>query len=147
LILNATDDDLTEENSMVHYRFLQPVNGFKIHSNTGILLINETALSKPVPKEIELVIIAEDSGKPSLSTMCSVMIHFNKLKTNLVEREYKISVKENVSKGTNLLKVTDIDMPDNTKIIDDECGCFEIYKGKLIVIKELDREKKERYIA
>ncbi|XP_011502737.1 PREDICTED: protein dachsous [Ceratosolen solmsi marchali] len=146
LIVNATDDDLTEENNKIHYRLHHPEKGFKMEATTGVLIINETALSKPMINEIELAIIAEDSGKPSLSTMCSVIVRFNTLKNGQLGKEYKILIKENVTKGTNLLQISDINLPKNSMISGDDIGLFEISMGKLIVTKSLDREEKDSYI-
>ena len=120
------------------------MKGFVVHSIDGILRVNRSALSLPLPKEIELVIIAEDSGKPSLSAMCSVVVRMNGLKTNLPGRDHKISINENASRGTTLMKLSDIDLLDGTIIFGDEEGVFEVLRGKLIIAKQLDREVKER---
>ncbi|KAJ8676739.1 hypothetical protein QAD02_012526 [Eretmocerus hayati] len=146
LVVNATDKDLTRENNIVQYRLLNPMKGFTIHPLDGILSVNLTALLKPVSKEIDLTIIAEDSGKPQLSDTCSVVVRLNGLKSNIPEREYKISIREDTTKGTSLMKLDDIDLLDGMIVTGDEDENFEIIQGNLILAKTLDRETKDRYV-
>ena len=145
LIVNATDNDLTKENNAIHYHILSPIKGFTLHSESGILIVNRTALSNPLPKEIELAIMAEDTGKPSLSAVCLVVVRLNALKSNLPGREYKVFIRENATEGTILMKLADVDLLDGIIVAGDESGFFEISRGELILAKTLDREIKDRY--
>ncbi|XP_072754595.1 protein dachsous isoform X1 [Anoplolepis gracilipes] len=146
LTVNATDDDLTEENSRIRYYLLRSVKGFSVHPVTGVLTVNRTAIARPIPKEMDLAIVAEDYGKPPASSICSVVVRLSSLKNALPGREYKITVKENSSKGTTLMKLSEVDLLDGVIVAGDDSGAFEISRGRLILSKTLDRETKDRYV-
>ncbi|XP_018368826.1 PREDICTED: protein dachsous [Trachymyrmex cornetzi] len=146
LTVNATDDDLSEENSRVRYYLLRPVKGFSVDPVTGVLTVNHTAISRPIPKEMDLAIVAEDHGKPAASSVCSVVVRFSSLKSALPGREYNFMVKESVPKGTTLMKLSDVDLLDGAIIAGDDSGTFEISKDRLILSKTLDRETRDRYM-
>ena len=143
-MVNATDDDLLEENSRVRYYLLRPVKGFSVDPVTGVLTVNHTAISRPIPKEMDLAIVAEDHGKPAASSVCSVVVRFSSLKSALPGREYNFMVKESVPKGTTLMKLSDVDLLDGAIIAGDDSGTFEISKDRLILSKMLDRETRDR---
>ncbi|CAD6220367.1 GSCOCG00005022001-RA-CDS [Cotesia congregata] len=145
LAVNATDEDLLEANNVVHYHLLSPVKGFSINSETGVITANRTALSRPVPKEIELIVVAQDSGKPALSSTCSVIIRLSGLRNSSSNREFKISVSENATRGTSLLKLADLGLLDGSIVSQEGTDVFEISRGRLIISKNLDRETKDRY--
>lgn len=144
LTVNATDDDLSEENSQIRYYLLRPVKGFSIHPVTGVLTVNRTAIPRPILKEMDLAIVAEDYGKPPASSICSVVVRLSSLKNALPGREYKVTVKENSPKGTTLMRLSDVDLLDGAIVAGDDSGAFEIYRGRLILSKTLDRETKDR---
>lgn len=144
LTVNATDNDLSEENSRVQYYLPRPVKGFSVHPVTGVLTVNRTALLRPLPKEMDLAIVAEDYGKPPASSVCSVVVRLSSLKSILPGREYKITVKESSPKGTTLMKLSDVDLLDGAIVAGDDSGAFEISRGRLILSKTVDREMKDR---
>ncbi|KAG7213360.1 hypothetical protein KM043_002656 [Ampulex compressa] len=146
LTVNATDDDLTEDNSRVRYYLLRPTKGFSVHPATGVLTVNRTAIVRPLPKEVELAIVAEDYGKPPASAVCSVVIRLSSLKSSQPGREYRIVVKENSTRGTTLMRLSDVDLLDGAIVAGDDGGTFEVSKGKLILSRTLDREMKDKYI-
>lgn len=144
LTVNATDDDLTEDNSRVRYYLQKATKGFSVHPVTGVLTVNRTAIPRPLPKEVELAIVAEDYGKPPASSVCSVVVRLSSLKSTLPEKEYKITVKEDASKGTTLMRLSDVDLLDGAIVAGDDSGTFEVSRGKLMLSKTLDRETKDR---
>ncbi|XP_020287734.1 protein dachsous isoform X2 [Pseudomyrmex gracilis] len=146
LTVNATDDDLLEENSRIRYYLLRPVKGFSIHPTTGVLTVNRTAIPRPIPKEMNLAIVAEDHGKPPASSMCSVVVRLSSLKNASPGREYKLTVKENSPKGTTLMRLSDVDLLDGTIVAGDDSGMFEISRNMLILSRALDRETKDSYV-
>lgn len=144
LAVNATDDDLTETNNVVTYQLLRPTKGFMVNSITGTVTVNRTALVKPLPKEIELIVVAKDSGVPSLTSTCSVIVRLSHLKNAAPGREFKISINENTRRGNTLTKLSDLGLLDGGIIAEDEIGVFEVSRGRLILAKKLDRETKDR---
>ncbi|XP_015437598.1 PREDICTED: protein dachsous [Dufourea novaeangliae] len=146
LTVNATDDDLTEENSRVRYYLLKATKGFSVHPVTGVLTVNRTAIPRPLPKEVELAVVAEDYGKPPASSVCSIVVRLSSLKSTLPGKEYKITVKENSSRGTILMRLSDVDLLDGSIVAGDDSGTFEASRGELILSKVLDRETKDRYV-
>ncbi|EFN78559.1 Protein dachsous [Harpegnathos saltator] len=145
LTVNATDDDLTEENSRIRYYLLRPVKGFSVHPVTGVLTVNRTAIPRPLPKELDLVIVAEDYGMPPASSVCSVIVRLSSLKNALPGRDHKITVKESSPKGTTLMRLSDVDLADGAIIAGDDGGVFEISRDRLILSKTLDRETTDMY--
>ena len=143
-MVNATDDDLTEANNAISYQLLRSIKGFAVHSLTGAVMVNRTALVRPLPKEIELIVVAKDSGEPTLSSTCSVIVRLSHLKNAVPGREFKISVNENAQRGTVLVKLADLGLLDGSIIAEDVNGVFEISRGQLILAKTLDRETKDR---
>lgn len=144
LTVNATDDDLTEDNSRIRYYLLKATKGFSVHPATGVLTVNRTAIPRPLPKEVELAVVAEDYGKPPASAVCSVVVRLSSLKSSLPGKEYKITVKENSSRGTTLMRLSDVDLLDGSIVAGDDSGTFEVSRGKLILSKVLDRETKDK---
>jgi len=120
------------------------MKGFSVHPMTGVLTVNRTAIPRPIPKEMDLAIVAEDYGKPPQSSMCSVIVRFSSLKNALPGREYNITVKENSPKGMTLMRLSDVDMLDGAIVAGDGSGTFEISRGRLILSRALDREMKDR---
>ncbi|XP_036146923.1 protein dachsous [Monomorium pharaonis] len=147
LMVNATDDDLSEENSRVRYYLLRPVKGFSVDPVTGVLTVNHTAILRPIPREMDLVIVAEDHGEPAASSVCTVVVRLSSLENALPGREHKIAVKENLPKGTMLMKLSDVDLLDGAIVAsDDTSGTFEIFADQLILSKMLDRETRDKYM-
>ncbi|XP_076174537.1 dachsous cadherin-related 1 [Ptiloglossa arizonensis] len=146
LTVNATDDDLTEDNSRVRYYLLKATKGFSVHPVTGVLTVNRTAIPRPQPKEVELAVVAEDYGKPPALSVCSVVVRLSSLKSSLPGKEYKITAKENSLRGTTLMRLSDVDLLDGSIVAGDDSGTFEVSRGKLILSKALDRETKDRYV-
>lgn len=142
--VNATDDDLTEENSRVRYRLPRASKGFSVHPVTGVVTVNRTAIPRPLPKEVELAVVAEDHGKPPASSVCSVVVRLTSLKSNSPGKEYKITAKENTWRGTTLMRLSDVDLLDGGIVAGDDGGTFEVSRGKLILSKPLDRETKDK---
>ncbi|XP_043275880.1 protein dachsous [Venturia canescens] len=146
LAVKAVDDDLTETNNVVTYQLLRLTKGFTVNSLTGIITVNRTALVKPLPEEIELIVVAKDSGVPSLTSTCSVVVRLNHLKNAATGREFKININENMRHGNTVTKLSDLGLRDGGIIAEDENGVFEISRGRLILAKKLDRESKDRYV-
>ncbi|XP_032666091.1 protein dachsous isoform X2 [Odontomachus brunneus] len=146
LTVNATDDDISEENSRIRYYLLRPTKGFSVHPVTGVLTVNRTAIPRPLPKELDLVIVAEDYGKPPASSVCSVVVRLSSLKSALPGREHKITMKESLPKGTTLMRLSEVDLLDGAIVAGDDSDVFEISRGRLILSKALDRETKDRYM-
>ncbi|XP_066594153.1 protein dachsous [Prorops nasuta] len=146
LTVNATDDDLSENNSNVRYYLRKVVKGFSLHPSSGVLTVNRTALPRPLPKEVELAVVAEDYGKPALSAECTVVIRLSNLKSSQPGREYKLTVPEDSLKGSILMRLSDVDLLDGTIVAGDETGTFEVARGRLTLAKSLDRETKDGYV-
>ncbi|XP_046738187.1 protein dachsous [Diprion similis] len=147
LAVNATDKDLSEKNSRIRYSLVSPVKGFSVHPETGMVLVNRTALPRPLLKDVELAVSAQDSGQPSRSSVCTVVVRLSTLKSTQPGKEFRINVTENAERGTALMRLSDIDLIDGNSVLSgDENGLFEVSRGKLILVKKLDRETKDRFV-
>lgn len=76
LTVNASDAD-TEQNAKIHYAIVSPVVGFTIGERSGVLFVNTSRIERPLTKDIEVAVIASDSGSPSLSSTATVRVHVN----------------------------------------------------------------------
>ena len=75
LTVNASDAD-SDDNAKVHYSLLTPVKGFTVDQTTGTLFANRSGIPASLMKQdIQLTIVAMDSGNPSLSSTVAVRIH------------------------------------------------------------------------
>lgn len=92
--MNATDADYGE-NAVIHYALLRPVRGFSIGEKSGIIQVNQSNLPHmPTDngQDIQLAVVAMDSGKPSLQSVASVRIKINNgngVTPNFGRKEYK----------------------------------------------------------
>lgn len=159
LTVNATDAD-GEANSKIKYSIKNPIPGFTINESTGVIYANTSRISQPVKSDIQLIIVAVDSGSPPLSATTTVRIHVNAnshIKPHYLQHQYRTTINENTPKGTIVSKLlaadSIFDLPEiNNNIFfeivsGDEEGTFEVtYPGSsLILTKELDREKIDYY--
>jgi hypothetical protein len=77
LSVNASDAD-SGINAKVHYSLLTPVKGFTVEQTTGVLYANRSGIPASLMKQdIQLTIVAKDSGRPALSSSVAVRIHVN----------------------------------------------------------------------
>lgn len=157
--VNATDAD-SEENAKIKYSIKNPIPGFTINESTGVLYANTTRISKPLKGNIQLIVVATDSGNPPLSATTSVRFHINSnshIKPHYLQHQYRTTINENTPKGTIVSKLLApdpiFDLPEISNSIyfeivsGDEDATFEVtYPGSsLILTKGLDREKTDYY--
>lgn len=76
LTVNATDAD-TELNAKIRYSIVNPIPGFTISEMSGILYVNTSQIARPLTSDIQVTIMASDSGMPPLSSVSTVRIHVN----------------------------------------------------------------------
>ncbi|KAL1139417.1 hypothetical protein AAG570_006401 [Ranatra chinensis] len=157
LPVSATDAD-SGQNAELRYSFVNPVTGFTIDENTGVITANRTAISMPVErlKVIDLLVKVTDSGRHPLSSITSVRVKvddYSAGKSHFSQNEYRISAKENAGIGTSLLKmapstIIETSMKSHYNIIDgNKDATFQILSphGELILVKSLDREVQDLY--
>lgn len=128
----------------MNYYLQTPVKGFLINSQTGTVTVNRTAIPRPMPREMNLAIVAKDHGTPPAFSVCSIIVRLSNLKSALPGREYNVTVKEGSPKGTTLMRLSDVDLLDGAIVAGDDSGAFEISRGKLMLSKILDREIKDK---
>jgi hypothetical protein len=92
LNVNASDAD-SGENAEVRYSILTPVEGFTVDQTTGTLHGNRSGIPASLMKEdIQLVIVATDSGQPALSSSVAIRIHITdggKARPRFTQDEYR----------------------------------------------------------
>lgn len=157
--VNATDVD-SELNSIIKYSIKNPTAGFTIGESTGIIYANTSRIQKPMRNDIQLTIMAKDSGIFQRSSTTTVRVHINTnshIKPQFLQNQYRATTNENAPIGTVVCKLLSaesaIEYPEifNSVFFEiisgDEDGTFEIsYPGSsLILIKSLDREKTDYY--
>jgi hypothetical protein len=92
LEVNATDSD-SGDNAKLHYSLLTPVKGFTVDQMTGTLYANRSGIPASLMKQdIQLVIVATDSGQPALSSSVAVRIHVSdgvSIRPRFTQDEYR----------------------------------------------------------
>lgn len=153
LAVNTTDIDFGN-NAKVQYTIVNPVNGFTIGRNDGIVRANLSNVST-YNQNIQFTIKATDLGNPPLHSFASVRIKVNGIliaNSGQKRKDYRINIPENTPKGTTVLHLmkttTNQDKSSSYKILmGNDDGIFEIsnLSGSLVVIKSLDRELQDSY--
>ncbi|XP_014214892.1 protein dachsous-like, partial [Copidosoma floridanum] len=143
--ITAFDHDLSDENNGLTYYLAHLTRGFTMNPISGRLFMNCTELLRPLPKEIVLEIVAKDSGKPSLNATCLIIIRLTEPGHNMLDKQHSLAIKENATVGTVLMALSDIDLVNAVITATDGIGVFEISEERIILVKSLDRETKERY--
>lgn len=158
MTVNATDVD-SDANAIIKYSIKNPPSGFTIGDDTGILYANLSRIQKPLKSDIQLTVVATDSGVPSLSSTTTVRIHINSkshIKPHYLQHQYRTTINENTPKGTVVTKLLSVDSAAELSeltgiffeiISGDDDGTFEVAypESFLILTKSLDREKNDYY--
>jgi protocadherin-16/23 len=158
LTVNATDAD-SESNALIRYSIKHPIAGFTIGEETGILYANLSKIQKPLKSDIQLTVVATDSGNPPLSSTTTIRIHINSkshIKPHYLQHQYRTTINENTPRGTIVTKLLSIDLASELSelngiffevITGDDEGIFEVTypDSYLILTKNLDREQNDYY--
>lgn len=157
LTVNATDAD-SEMNARVKYSIKNLLPGFTIGEDSGILYANLSKINKPMKSDIQLTVVASDSGVPSLSSTTTVRIHINSkshIKPHYLQHQYRTAINENTPMGTIVTKLLSVDSITDSElsgiffeiISGDDDGTFEVTypESFLILTKSLDRERNDYY--
>ncbi|CAH0714682.1 unnamed protein product, partial [Brenthis ino] len=152
--VSAKDID-TDDNGKISYSILEPVPGYYVDANSGVLYVNYSALPSH-QSDIQLAVIATDHGKPNRSAVASVRISTgasSEIKPFIGQDTYRITVNENTEKGSSLLQIGGINdvlkkYNLNFHIISGNDGeAFDMTnEGALILVSKLDREAQDSYI-
>lgn len=74
LTVNASDAD-SGQNARIRYSLVgAPVDAFYINSDTGVIFTNRSLVYNHLHDLLHLVVKAEDSGRPPLSTFAPITI-------------------------------------------------------------------------
>ncbi|XP_070798028.1 putative protocadherin beta-18 [Pituophis catenifer annectens] len=160
---SAQDEDLGE-NSIQNY-ILSPNDHFRLdvqrnkNGNHYVDLVLETSLDRERMPRLELILMAIDGGVPKKTG--TVQININVLDNNdnfplFSKFEYKARIKENLPKGTLVIKVeaTDLDLGSNAQILYSFHRVLERINnlfylneitGDIIVWGQIDYEKEKTY--
>ena len=142
-IEKAVDYDVTFENSLVYYE-LNSAQGITIDQESGIISFNISSLENVISENVELVVVASDSGNPKLSTPCIIIMQFRSLETYPTYHHHEIFVKEDSNIGTKLFELEDAQFVTFSNITGRGSEFFAISGQHLVLAKTLDREKIER---
>lgn len=107
-LLTRAFPDLPGLNSDIIYSLLDSADGFfSIDEQTGVISL-ERPLDRELQSTFELRALASDQGSPRLSSVCQVVVSVLDINDNppvFEHREYTATVSEDVSVGTQLLRV------------------------------------------
>ncbi|XP_067306556.1 protocadherin Fat 4 [Pseudorasbora parva] len=151
-VIQATDADAGSSGEVVFMFESAEEEPFSINSSTGVVL-----LQKPLDRETEDIITVtlkvKDKGVPPLfsSMILTVLIQdVNDHSPEFIQSSYNLSVHEDVSPGTSLLRVNasdqDIGLNGQVRFSVSESGFIvDSVLGVVSVIDKMDREKKPFY--
>lgn len=91
LKVNATDSD-SEKNAQQRYSLIKPVSGFYIGETTGIITANASQVNKLSTNDVQLTVVAADSGIPVLKSTTAVRIKVipnNLAKPHFIQNQYR----------------------------------------------------------
>lgn len=91
LRVNASDAD-NGDNAKIHYSLLKPIRGFTIGEFTGVIYVNQSELPSRTVQDVQLAVVATDSGSPPLQSVASVRIKINSgngAQPHFANKEYK----------------------------------------------------------
>ena len=82
LSINATDADLGN-NARVRYSLaISPTGSFYIGEDSGVIYTNQTLAFNPRQPVLQLVVKAEDGGRPAMSSVVAVRIQIADVNNN-----------------------------------------------------------------
>lgn len=91
LRVNSTDLD-SDKNAKQRYSIMKPVNGFYISETTGILTANASQVAKLSTNDVQLSVVAMDSGIPILKSTAAIRVQIltNSLsKPQFIQNQYR----------------------------------------------------------
>jgi len=154
LSINATDADLGN-NARVRYSLaISPTGSFYIGEDSGVIYTNQTLAFNPRQPVLQLVVKAEDGGRPAMSSVVAVRIQIADVNNNapkFSQNIYTAHINEDATRGTIVLHVSAMDSDetrDNRNIdYSIEKGnvnsTFQITSdtGEILLVKTIDREQ------
>ncbi|XP_046326847.2 protein dachsous-like [Haliotis rufescens] len=159
ITVNATDAD-SGINKVINYSLRSNFNNsFYINSNTGTIYTNKSLTYEAFSSIIELVVIAQDGGSPTLSDMVAVHIQItdiNKYSPQFEQTSYEVNISEFSVRGESILYVSAIDRDithihrdDNVnyKLIGEGANTFQIRRktGQIFLMSQANRENVSQY--
>lgn len=157
LRVNSTDAD-SEKNAVQRYGFVKPIPGFRIGESSGIITANISQINKMPTNDIQLSVVASDSGVPVLKSVAAVRVYViarNAAKPQFIQNQYRSSIAEDAVLGTAVLKLSTMEMADSSPapatvyriISGNENDTFDIVQphNVIVTVKPLDRETVPSY--
>uniref|UniRef100_A0A3Q1FX63 Cadherin domain-containing protein n=1 Tax=Acanthochromis polyacanthus TaxID=80966 RepID=A0A3Q1FX63_9TELE len=156
--LSATDPD-EGANGRIRYSLRGGLGRFSIDPVSGVVSV-AAALDRETQAEHELLVVAEDQGRPARTATATLLVQVSDINDNVpkfTEAEYQVEVLETVAVGTSLhsLSATDPDEGANGRVTysitqqspSSENAVFELdsSSGTLQLVQPLDYSKVEVY--
>ena len=82
LTINATDADVGENARLRYSLAISPMDAFYIGEETGVIYTNQTLAFNPRQPVLQLVVKAEDRGRPPLASVLAVRIQIADVNNN-----------------------------------------------------------------
>ncbi|XP_051801959.1 cadherin EGF LAG seven-pass G-type receptor 1-like [Acanthochromis polyacanthus] len=154
----ATDKD-SGLNREIRYSLRGGLGRFSINPMSGVVSV-AAALDRETQAEHELLVVAEDQGRPARTATATLLVQVSDINDNVpkfTEAEYQVEVLETVAVGTSLhsLSATDPDEGANGRVTysitqqspSSENAVFELdsSSGTLQLVQPLDYSKVEVY--
>lgn len=152
-IVSAEDPDIGDTNGKVQYNIVKGNENlqFDIEANTGIITLN-AQLDYESQRSALLLIEASDLGSPSLSSVCTVIVHVldqNDNAPNFLSLKQKETISEDTQVGQTVTQVyaydKDSSVDDNNMVVYKSTSnipfIVDSVTGVVKVSNNLDREK------
>ncbi|KAA0702143.1 Protocadherin Fat 4 FAT tumor suppressor -like protein 4 [Triplophysa tibetana] len=151
-VIQATDADLGSNAEIVFSLENQAEETFSINSSTGVMYLQKL-LDREVDDAFTVLLKVKDKGVPqmfSLSNLTVLIEDVNDHNPEFIQSFYNITIREDVPRGSSLLKVhardRDVGLNGDVRFHISETGfVMDSVLGVLSVIDEVDRERKTFY--
>lgn len=156
-IVSAEDPDIGDTNGKVQYNIVKGNENlqFDIEANIGIITLN-AQLDYESQRSALLLIEASDLGSPSLSSVCTVIVHVldqNDNAPNFLSLKQKERISEDTQVGQTVTRVYAYDkessVDDNNMVVYKSTSnipfTVDSLTGVVKVSNNLDREKTKRW--
>lgn len=157
--VQATDAD-SGLNAEIRYRLEGSAGMFSMNPETGSITV-AAALDRETQDKYNLIVVAEDQGRPTLSATASVMVTLTDVNDNdpiFTTQRYEANVLENATLGTNVSTVIATDKDEGPNgivtyhIVKQEpplpspaTFSIDAVSGKISVAEKLDYSKAKKY--
>lgn len=153
MTIHAEDEDAGSNAKVLYFLSNSSSGAFSINNTSGNIYLEEI-LDREKVETLTIAIIATDIGSPPLKTTMNFTVFVEDVNDNdpeFLQRNYSLSVREDITRGTSLLQVQACDQDIGLNglvrysLSPDSPFVMDTVRGVVTVMDRLDREKYSNY--